>query len=379
MTALTFNRTDTSVLGRWWWTVDRWLLAATGLLVVIGIILNLAAGPAAAERIGADPFHFVRRQFVFLPFAVAVMLTVSLFTPLWVRRIGTFGFVAALALMLMALFTGTAINGATRWVYIGGLSIQPSEFIKPTFAVVSAWMFAEGRLHGTFPGFRIAILLYALVALLLLAQPDIGQTVVVTAMWCTQFFLAGLSLFWVLLFAVLGLAGVVGAYFLFPHVQSRIDRFLNPESGDTYQIETALEAFRDGGLFGRGPGEGRVKADLPDAHTDFIFAVAGEEFGVLLCLALVGLFAFIVLRGMARTMNENSLFVLIATGGLLVQLGLQAVINMASSLHMMPTKGMTLPFISYGGSSMVGLALAMGMVLALTRRRPTGVLGGGVP
>ncbi|MGC2855712.1 putative lipid II flippase FtsW [Novispirillum sp. DQ9] len=372
MSTLTFTRTDTSVLGRWWWTVDRWLLAATVLLVVIGIILNMAAGPAAAERIGADPFHFVRRQMVFLPLAAMVLFGVSLLPPLWVRRIAVVGFIATIVMLVATLFGGTEIKGATRWLYIAGVSIQPSEFLKPTFAVMAAWMFAEGRLKKDFPGFRIAIALYVAVVALLLAQPDVGQTVVVTAMWATQFFLAGLSMFWVILVIALGLAGVVGAYFTFSHVQSRVDRFLNPESGDTYQIDTALAAFRDGGLFGRGPGEGRVKAQLPDAHTDFIFAVAGEEFGILLCLLLVGLFAFIVLRGMTRTQHEDNLFVVIATGGLLAQFGLQACINMASSLHMMPTKGMTLPFISYGGSSMLGLALGMGMVLALTRRRAHG-------
>ncbi|MFA7431392.1 MAG: putative lipid II flippase FtsW [Rhodospirillaceae bacterium] len=372
MSALTFTRTDTSVLGRWWWTVDRWLLAATALLVVMGIILNMAAGPAAAERIGADPFHFVRRQMVFLPIAAVLLFAVSLLSPLWVRRVAVVGLIGSIIMMAVTLVGGTEIKGATRWIYVGGVSLQPSEFLKPTFAVVAAWMFSEGRMKHDFPGFRIAIALYVMVVALLLAQPDVGQTVVITAMWATQFFLAGLSMFWVILVIALGLAGVVAAYFLFHHVQSRVDRFLNPESGDTYQIDTALQAFRDGGLFGRGPGEGTVKAQLPDAHTDFIFAVAGEEFGVLLCLLLVGLFAFLVLRGMARTQHEDSLFVVIATGGLLAQLGLQAVINMASSLHMMPTKGMTLPFISYGGSSMLGLALGMGMVLALTRRRAHG-------
>lgn len=372
MSTLTFNRTDNSVLGRWWWTVDRWLLAATALLVIMGIILNMAAGPAAAERIGADPFHFVRRQMVFLPIAAVLLFGVSLLSPLWVRRVAVVGFVGAIVMLVATLVGGTEIKGSTRWIYVAGVSLQPSEFLKPTFAVVAAWMFSEGRMKPAFPGFRIAIALYVMVAGLLVVQPDVGQTVVISAMWATQFFLAGLSMFWVILVVALGLAGVVGAYFLFSHVQSRVDRFLNPESGDTYQIDTALQAFRDGGVFGRGPGEGTVKAQLPDAHTDFIFAVAGEEFGVLLCLLLVGMFAFVVLRGMARTQHEDSLFVVIATGGLLAQVGLQAIINMASSLHMMPTKGMTLPFISYGGSSLLGLALGMGMVLALTRRRAHG-------
>jgi cell division protein FtsW len=195
------------------------------------------------------------------------------------------------------------------------------------------------------------------------------MTLVVSAVWAAQFFIAGLPMIWVILIVVAGLSGIVGAYFVFPHVASRVDRFLDPSSGDTYQITQAMRAFQQGGLFGRGPGEGRVKEALPDAHTDFIFAVAGEEFGVFLCILIVALFAFLVLRALTKAMREENLFVLLAVGGLAVQFGLQAFINMASSLHMMPTKGMTLPFISYGGSSLLALGVGMGMILALTRRR----------
>lgn len=378
MKTMTFGRTDTSIVGRWWWTVDRMLLAAILLLIVVGIILLMAAGPAAAGRINADPLHFVRRQFVFLPPALLVMFAVSLLSPQGVRRVALVGFIGALFLMMIAPLTGPAIKGATRWVYLGGLSIQPSEFVKPTFAVVSAWMFSEGRLNPSFPGFRIGMALYAVTAGLLIIQPDFGQTMVLSAMWGVQFFLAGLPLFLVVMLFALSLVGAVGAYMLLPHVQSRVDRFLNPESGDTYQIEKAMQAFRDGGIFGRGPGEGRVKELLPDSHTDFIFAVAGEEFGLILCLLVVGLFAFVVIRAMSRTMNENNLFIIIAVGGLTVQFGLQALVNMASSLHMMPTKGMTMPFVSYGGSSMLGLALGVGMILALTRRHVGGIPGSAV-
>ncbi|SOD90547.1 putative lipid II flippase FtsW [Caenispirillum bisanense] len=376
MTTITISRTDTSILGRWWWTVDRWLLAAVLALIGIGIFLVMAAGPAAAGRIGAEAFHFVRRQFVFLPVAIGVMLVVSLMAPRTVRRLAAVGFGVTALMLFATLFIGTEIKGAARWIHIGPLSIQPSEFIKPFFAVTAAWMFSAGRENEGFPGQWIAIGLYAMVALLLLAQPDVGMTLVVSAVWAAQFFLAGLPMVLVVLFVAAGLGAAVGAYFLFDHVKSRIDRFLDPASGDTYQIDKAMQAFRDGGLFGRGPGEGRVKELLPDAHTDFIFAVAGEEFGLILCIFIVGLFAFIVLRGIARAMEEDNLFVLLAVGGLVSQFGLQALINMASSLHLMPTKGMTLPFVSYGGSSTLALALGFGMMLALTRRRPTG--GGGV-
>jgi cell division protein FtsW len=363
------GRTDTSVIGRWWWTVDRWTMAALAALVAIGALLIMAASPAVAERIGADHFHFVRRQFVFLPPALLVIFAVSLLSPRNVRRLACLGFLGAVTLMALTLVAGQEIKGATRWISLAGISIQPSEFVKPCFAVVAAWMFSEQRLSENFPGNAVAVGLYLLVAALLLLQPDVGMTLVVSSVWFVEFFLAGLPVLWVLMGMIGGLAGLVGAYFTFSHVASRIDRFLDPAAGDTYQVTTALQAFHYGGFFGRGPGEGRVKAVLPDAHTDFIMAVAGEEFGLILCLVVVGLFAFIVLRGFARMLTEENLFILLATSGLLVQFGLQAIINMASTLHLMPTKGMTLPFISYGGSSMLALALGMGMVLAMTRKR----------
>ena len=370
MTARTLTRMDTSTVGRWWWTVDKWILAATALLIAIGILLNLAAGPPAAERIGASTFHFVRKQMMFLPLALMVMFAISLLAPLSVRRFAVVGFMISGFLMLLTLILGDDVNGARRWLSIGPLHFgQPSEFVKPFFVVVAAWMFAEHKLREDFPGNLVALGLLLAVCAILLCQPDVGMTLVVSAVWCAQFFIAGLPIFWVILIVIIGLASIVGAYFTFDHVASRVDRFLDPSSGDTYQVTQAMRAFHQGGMFGRGPGEGRVKEALPDAHTDFIFAVAGEEFGVFLCLLIVALFAFIVVRALTKVMREENLFVLLAVGGLAVQFGLQAMINMASSLHMMPTKGMTLPFISYGGSSLVALGVATGMILALTRRR----------
>lgn len=366
-TAHTITRLDTSTVGRWWWTVDKWMLAAVTMLIVIGVMLNFAAGPPAAERIHASAFHFVRKQMVFLPLVVGVIFSISLLTPLWVRRFATIGFAVFGLLVLGTLIAGIEVNGARRW--LAGGSLQPSEFLKPFFVVVAAWMFSEHRLREDFPGNLIAMGLWLLVAATLLSQPDVGMTLVVSAVWAAQFFIAGLPMIWVILIVVVGLSGIVGAYFVFPHVASRVDRFLDPSTGDTYQITQAMRAFQQGGLFGRGPGEGRVKEALPDAHTDFIFAVAGEEFGVFLCILIVALFAFVVLRALTKAMREENLFVLLAVGGLAVQFGLQAFINMASSLHMMPTKGITLPFISYGGSSLLALGVGMGMILALTRRR----------
>lgn len=367
---ITFDRTDQSVFGRWWWTVDRWQLAALGLLMAIGTVLITAASPPVAARIGIqDTFYFVERHLLMLMPAVAIMIGVSLLTPRGVRRVALGAFLVALLLVAATLVVGVEIKGARRWIHIPGLSIQPSEFVKPAFAVVAAWLFSLSRTAPGFPGSLVSIALYGLTLGLLLMQPDLGMAFVVSAVWFTQFFLAGLNVMLVVALGVLGIAGLVGAYFTFPHVTSRIDRFLDPASGDTYQVSRSLEAFANGGLMGTGPGQGTVKFSLPDAHADFIFAVAGEEMGLVFCLLIVSAFAFVVLRGFARVFNETNYFVMLAVAGLMVQFGLQAAINMGSSLHLMPTKGMTLPFISYGGSSLLALGFGMGMALALTRKR----------
>lgn len=364
-----FARTDTSTLGHWWWTVDRWLLTAVGMLIIIGIFLTFSASPAISERIGIGTYYFVKRQIVFLVASLFVMFFISLLNPKYIRRISAFVFLASIALMFAIPIIGTELNGAARWINIGGFSLQPSEFIKPTFAVIAAQIFATGCTSENFPSIWISSFLYALVAGLLLIQPDVGMTLVVSAVWGIQFFLAGLPMAMVVLMIVGGLSSIVGAYFVFPHVESRVDRFLDSETGANYQVQKALQAFNNGGLFGRGPGEGSVKEVLPDAHTDFILAVAGEEFGVILCLILVVLFAFILIRGFSIVFKETNLFIMLAVAGILSQIGLQAIINMASTLHLMPTKGMTLPFVSYGGSSYLSTAIGIGIVLALTKRR----------
>lgn len=366
----TLARTDKSLFGRWWWTVDRWMLAAIVAVAAIGALLTLAASPAVAERIGLDQYHFVRRQFIFLPVSLAIMVVVSLMRPRGIRRLAVACAVFALIGMVATLIVGTEVKGATRWLQIAGFSLQPSEFLKPAFAVIAAWLFAEHSANSSLPGNKLATALFIVIAALLLLQPDVGMTAVVAAIWGVEFFLAGLPLVLVVMMAALFMGGVVGAYFTFSHVQGRIDRFLDPAAGEGYQVMRALEAFRNGGLFGRGPGEGRVKEVLPDAHADFIFAVAGEEFGLIACLVLLALFAFIVLRGFSRVLREDNLFALLAVAGLLVQFGLQVIINIASNLNMIPPKGMTLPFVSYGGSSTLALAIGMGMMLALTRERP---------
>ncbi|HEY0418709.1 MAG TPA: putative peptidoglycan glycosyltransferase FtsW, partial [Acetobacteraceae bacterium] len=339
---ITFARTDHSIFGRWWWTVDRWTLAALALLMGIGIVLIQAASPAVAERIGLDNFHFVQRHILMLIPAVAIMVVVSLLPPKGVRRLAIALFGVALAATAATLVVGFEIKGATRWIHVPGMSVQPSEFLKPAFAVVAAWLFAHQRTTPGFPGFAISIALYIVIVGLLMRQPDLGMTFVISAVWFSQFFLAGLPILLVAVLAVFGLSGLVGAYFLFPHVTSRVDRFLNPATGDNYQVNRSLEAFANGGMFGTGPGQGTIKMHLPDAHADFIFSVAGEELGAAFCLLIITLFLFIVVRGLGRARRDHSLFVMLAASGLLIQFGLQAMINMASALHLMPTKGMTL-------------------------------------
>ncbi|VAX07750.1 Cell division protein FtsW [hydrothermal vent metagenome] len=363
-----FSRTDTSLLSDWWWTVDRWLLMALVLLIGLGIVMTFSASPAIAEKLGLGSFHFVKRQILFVIAAMIAMIGVSLLPVQWVKRLGVTLFLAAVILMVLTMVIGFEAKGSRRWLSIGSFTLQASEFLKPAFIIFSAWMFSEVHKTPEFRGWSIAIFSYIIVVALLILQPDFGQTILVSLVWGAQFFMAGLPMIWVLGLAGLGMAGVFLAYMLIPHVSDRIDRFLYPEVSDTYQVDTALNALRSGGIFGRGPGEGAVKKILPDAHTDFIFVVTGEEFGVLLCLILIGLFAVIVVRSLIKNMKETDMFVFLAVSGLIIQFGLQAFINLGVNLAILPSKGMTLPFISYGGSSMLSMAIAMGMVLALTRR-----------
>ncbi len=363
------DRTNTSPLGRWWWTVDRPAFFALFGLIILGTVMVTAASPPVANRIGLPPFYFVHRHQIFLGLAFFVMLAVSLLPPVAVRRLGVVGFAVSVFLMMLVPFIGTETKGAHRWLSLGPFSLQPSEIMKPCFAIVMAWVCAEKYKKAYFPGNKIAIMLYLLVVVLLALQPDFGMIVTVTAMWSIQFFMAGLPFVWVIGFGILGLSGVWGAYHLFPHVAKRIDRFLDPASGDNYQVEKSLEACYNGGILGRGPGEGEVKQFLPDSHTDFVFSVACEEFGMVASVLIVMLFAFIVLRSLSRVWKETDIFVVLAVGGLIAQFGIQAAINMGVAVNLLPAKGMTLPFISYGGSSVLAIALGMGMMLSLTRRR----------
>jgi cell division protein FtsW len=365
---ISLARSDRSVLGRWWWTIDRWTLFALLAIMGFGILLIQAATPAVAIKHGLDPYYFIARHLAMLVAAVIIVFGVSLMPPRAVRWMAAGALAAFLPFLISTPFVGVEIKGAVRWIHLLGMSIQPSEFVKPLFAVTAAWLFSRQCEHKGFPALSVNMLLFAVIVMSLLMQPDIGMTFLTTITWLGQFFLAGLPLAALGILLVGGVASLFLAYYTFPHFTARMDKFLS-HSGDTYQVDRALDAFTNGGVFGTGPGEGTVKMSIPDAHADFVFAVAGEELGLIWCLVIVALFAFIVLRGFWRIREESSLFVVLATSGLLIEFGLQAVINMASTLHLMPAKGMTLPFISYGGSSLWALALGMGMLLALTRKR----------
>ncbi|MCX5497142.1 putative lipid II flippase FtsW [Kaistia dalseonensis] len=363
------SRADRGVFAEWWWTVDKFLLFGVIALMIGGVVLSLAGSPPVAERIGLDSFHFVKRHVAFLIPTLAILIATSLLSPRNVRRATLIVFVIAIVLMFATLFIGQEVKGARRWINLAGFSLQPSEFMKPAFVVLSAWLFTESSRGSDIPGNLFAILLLTIVVALLVAQPDLGQTMLVVIAWSTVFFLAGLSWIWIGGLAGLGALGILAAYTVFPHFAGRINRFLDPATGDTFQVDTALESVLRGGWFGRGPGEGVVKRILPDSHTDFIFAVAAEEFGIILCMLLVLVFAFIVIRGLSHSLKNQDAFVRLASAGLMVLFGVQSCINMSVNLNLMPAKGMTLPFVSYGGSSMLALAFQMGLVLALTRRR----------
>ncbi|MFP5447882.1 MAG: putative lipid II flippase FtsW [Caulobacterales bacterium 32-67-6] len=366
-----FARSDRSALGVWWWTIDRWLLGAAAVLIGLGILLSFAASPAAAARMNVgDPFHFALRQCVFAVIGASVLVAASMLEVRMVRRLSFFIFVGAIALMIALPFLGHSAKGATRWVEFAGFTLQPSEFMKPALIVLVAWMFSEGQKGEGVPGVTIAFALYGISVALLLIQPDVGQTVLITVAFGAAFWMAGVPLSWVMRLGAVALAGLVAIYFVFSHVADRVDRFLNPETADTHQVDRAAEAIAAGGLFGRGPGEGVMKRHVPDLHTDFVYSVAAEEYGLVFSLIVIGLFALIVTRGLHRAMKLSNTFEQVAAAGLFVIVGQQAIINIAVNLNMIPTKGMTLPFISYGGSSLIASGLTLGLALALTRRRP---------
>ena len=364
------SRVERTPFAAWWWTVDRLSLAAVIAVMLGGIVLSLAASPPVAARLGLEPFYFVNRHILYLAPALLVLLVTSLLSERTIRRTALLVFVVSLLLVAATLMFGAEVKGARRWIVILGVNIQPSEFLKPAFVILIAWLFGESARRPEMPANTAALALLLLSVSALVLQPDFGQTMLIMLIWGTLFFLAGMRMVWVFGLGGAALVGLAAAYATLPHVARRIQRFMDPASGDTFNVDQALESFLSGGWFGRGPGEGTIKRILPEAHTDFVFAVAAEEFGIVLCLVLLALFAFVVVRALSRALNDEDPFRRFAVAGLAMLLGLQSAINMAVNLHLIPAKGMTLPFISYGGSSMISLAYGIGMLLALSRERP---------
>jgi cell division protein FtsW len=366
---MSINRTHTGIFGRWWWTIDRFLLTAFVSLMIVSTIMVTASSPPVAKRIGLDAYHFVSRQHFFLFIGFVIMIGTSLLPHKLLRRGAIFGLLGSLILMALLPLIGAEIKGAKRWLSIGFMAVQPSEFMKPCFAIVIAWVLSERQRLVDFPAYKITAIVFAVAMLLLIIQPDIGMAITLAFIYGVQLFISGIPIIWVILCIIVAVMALVGAYFMFPHMAKRIDGFLDASSVDNYQVKKSMEAFSNGGLTGQGMGEGSVKWSIPDAHTDFIFAVIGEEFGMIIGCVTILVFLFIVLRGFARAYQSTDTFVLLAVSGLIAQFGLQAFINMGVAVHLLPAKGMTLPFLSYGGSSLFAMALMAGAILALTRRR----------
>ncbi len=365
---LNISRASDNLISKWWWTVNRPLLFCFILMMVIGVFLAMAATPMVATHIGIDKFYFLKRHLLYIIPSLLIIFSTSNLSYKNIKKFSLILFFIALFLALLTLFLGTEIKGAKRWISILGFSIQPSEFCKPALTILIAWMLSENHKNLQLKGNGISIFLYLLFSIILILQPDIGMLFVTTAIFGIQLFLNGLPIFFVVASFISGILGLGLAYLFLPHVTVRINKFLDPATGDHYQIDRSLEAFSRGGLFGVGPGEGIVKKHIPDAHADFIFAVLGEEFGFFICVFVVVLIGFIVIYGIHKALRENNLFALFSSVGLLSQFGLQSFINMASTLHLIPTKGMTLPFMSYGGSSMIAISIVVGLILAFNRK-----------
>lgn len=364
------------VLPRWWRTIDKWTMTAVMVLFGIGLLLGLAASVPLATRNGFDPYYYVQKQALFGSLGLLMMAGASMLTPQMVRRLGSLGFLFALIGLMALPFIGEDHGkGAVRWLSIAGFSLQPSEFLKPCFIIVTAWLMAASQELMGPPGKLISLALTVLVALLLIIQPDFGQTMLVLFGWSVVYFVAGAPM--LLIFVVVGIVGFAGfsAYNLSEHFARRIDAFLSPDVDPRSQIGYAVNAIQEGGFFGVGLGEGQVKWILPDAHTDFIIAVAAEEYGLVLVALILALFCTITVRSLLRLSHERDPFARLAGSGLACIFGVQAMINMGVAVRLLPAKGMTLPFISYGGSSVIAAGLTVGMLLALTRVRPQGRIG----
>jgi len=368
------GRSDRSALGRWFWEIDKVLLVLVAVLIVIGLIAVAAASPAAAQRysgagFSVPPLYYFYRQLMWIALAVPVMIAVSMLPKPTARRLSILGAILFIGLLFLVPVVGVEVNGARRWIGAGIAQFQPSEFLKPLFIVTIAWLLSFKEKDKALPVVPLTAVLTGIVALLLMRQPNLGETVIFVVAWVVLVMLSGAPMRMLYLLGAGGIALLILAYLFYPVATQRIDGFLF-QQGDQYQVESALRTLTAGGLFGAGPGAGIRKFSLPEPQTDYIFSVIGEEFGIIACVAIAILYMTIVVRVLVRLLNEEDKFLVLATAGLVTQFGLQALINMAVNVHIAPSKGMTLPFISYGGSSMIALAMGFGLLLAFSRRNP---------
>ncbi|AZL15459.1 putative lipid II flippase FtsW [Rickettsiales endosymbiont of Stachyamoeba lipophora] len=362
-------RSRNNFIYSWWWSIDRIALVSVLIMIAFSAFMVATASPAVAERIGLEPFYFIRKQIIYLMLAVLIIFSTSLLSIDNIKRLSILGFSICILLLLVTLIVGVEVKGSKRWINLMGFSMQPSEFIKPFFSIMTALLISQKYRNYKFPAFSVSIGLFVLTAMLIIIQPDFGMSLTLGVIWGGQLFIGGISFFWIILSLIGGgLAALLGYLFL-PHVARRIDNFLYPEATENYQVSRSMEAFISGGFSGKGPGEGVVKQVIPDSHTDFIFAVVGEELGLITCVLVIFLYASFIIRGFYRILDETDMFVICAISGVLIQFGFQTIVNMGVTINMLPTKGMTLPFISYGGSSMMAMSIAIGILLALTKRR----------
>lgn len=363
-----FSRKSQNILNNWWWTVDKKLLAMVIGLMILGLFLTFSASPAVAQRENLSSYHFIYRQCLFVPMAFVIMIFISMQNLKFIRRFAFFLYIVAIVLTITTLFCGTETKGASRWIKFFGFSLQPSEFLKPTLAIMIAWILDAQRQFSKIPGKTLSGILCITTALILYKQPDVGMMTVIVLISVFQLIINGLPIIGIIILGLIGIGVCFILYFTLPHFAIRIQQYMTSETELSYQIKKAFAAFQNGHFLGRGPGEGVAKLAIPDAHTDFIFAVAAEEFGFILCAAIIIIYAIIVVRSMLISMKDKSYFITLSASGLAASFGLQAIINLASSMHLMPTKGMTLPFVSYGGSSALASAVGIGMLLAITRK-----------
>jgi cell division protein FtsW len=351
----------------WWRTIDQISFSLAIILMAFSMLLITTASYAVAGRIGVADTYFSSRQIIYIVFGIVLLCTFSSFNKHQIKKIAFYCFSINVILLILVKFIGYEAKGATRWINIFGFSMQPSEFIKPFFSIIIASILSEKMADKSFPGFTISFVLYGIIGTLLIMQPDLGMLVTLTLIYCVQLFIGGIGLIWIITSVILSFFGLIAAYYSLPHVQKRINLFFDPENNENYQVSKSLLAFENGGIYGKGPGEGTIKQVLPDSHTDFIFAVAGEELGSIVCIFICSIFMFLIIRGFVNLLKQEDPFVIFASAGILSQIAMQSIINMGVSLNLFPTKGMTLPFISYGGSSTIAISIGFGMYLGLIK------------